>query len=136
LCGVVVLATPSDASAEKFAIILQAGSKGHDGMARAVHALLYAKELKEQGHDVVLIFDGAGTEWAEQLSDPAGESGLAPLYTELKLLGIIEVVCDHCAQAFRVKDQLAQRNAPLTAEYAGHPSVAKWVAKGYQLVVL
>jgi hypothetical protein len=47
---------------KKFAIILQAGKETHEGMARAVHALLYAAELKETGYEVVLIFDGAGTE--------------------------------------------------------------------------
>lgn len=35
-------------------------------MARAVHAFLYARELKEHGHEVRLVFDGAGAEWADQ----------------------------------------------------------------------
>ena len=41
---------------KKFAIVLQAGKETHEGMARAVHALLYAAELKEKGYEVVLTF--------------------------------------------------------------------------------
>jgi len=40
----------------KFAIILQAGKESHEGRSRALHALLYSKELREQGYEVVLKF--------------------------------------------------------------------------------
>ncbi|MBI2104392.1 MAG: DsrE family protein [Candidatus Omnitrophica bacterium] len=129
-------AAPGAAQAGKYAIILQAGKESHEGMARAVHAFLYAKELKEHGHKVVLIFDGAGTEWAEELSNPESQSQLKPMYDQLKQAGIVEIVCDFCAGAFAVKERLAQRQVPMTAEYAGHPSIAKWADEGYQLVVL
>lgn len=127
---------PSAQAAGKYAIILQAGKESHEGMARAVHAFLYAKELKEHGHDVVLIFDGAGTEWAEELSNPESQSKLKPMYEQLKQADIVEIVCDFCAGAFAVKERLVQRQVPVTAEYAGHPSIAKWVDQGYELIVL
>ena len=130
------VALPGAAQAGQYAIILQAGKEGHEGMARAVHAFLYAQELKEHGHDVVLIFDGAGTEWAEELSNPESQSKLKAMYEQLKQAGIVEVVCDFCANAFEFKDRLAQRQLPLVAEYAGHPSIAKWVDQGYQLIIL
>ena len=127
---------PSVQAAGKYAIILQAGKESHEGMARAVHAFLYAKELKEHGHEVVLIFDGAGTEWVEELSNPESQSKLKPMYEQLRQAGIVEIVCDFCAGAFAVKERLAQRQIPMTAEYAGHPSIAKWVVQGYELIVL
>ena len=123
-------------AAGKYAIILQAGKESHEGMARAVHAFLYAKELKEHGHEVVLIFDGAGTEWAEELSNPETQNKLKPMYDQLHHAGIVEIICDFFAGAFAVKERLAQRERPLTAEYAGHPSVAKWADQGYELVIL
>ena len=121
---------------EKYTIILQAGKESHEGMARAVHAFLYAKELKEHGHKVVLIFDGAGTEWIEELSNPESESKLKPMYEAVRKLGITEIICDFCSVAFGVKGRLAERNLPLVAEFEGHPSIAKWADKGYQLVIL
>jgi hypothetical protein len=123
-------------AAGKYAVILQAGKESHEGMARAVHAFLYAKELKEHGHEVVLIFDGAGTEWAEELSSPESQSQLKPMYDQLHQAGIVEIICDFCAGAFGVKERLAQREWVLTAEYTGHPSIAKWADQGYQLLIL
>lgn len=126
----------ANASDKKFAIILQAGKETHEGMARAVHVLLYAGELKEKGYEVVLIFDGAGTEWAEELSDPNSQSKLLPMYNAFKKMGIQEIICDFCAGAFGVKEKLHTRQCPLISEYKGHPSIAKWVKKGYQLFIL
>ena len=74
----------ANAPNKKFAIILQAGKETHEGMARAVHALLYATELKERGYAVVLIFDGAGTEWADEFSNPDSQSKLLPIYKGFK----------------------------------------------------
>ena len=121
---------------KKFAIILQAGKETHEGMARAVHALLYATELKEKGYEVILIFDGAGTEWAEEFSDPDSQSKLLPMYNTFKKVGIQEIVCDFCAGSFGVKEKLNQRQCPLLSEYKGHPSIEKWSKKGYQLLIL
>lgn len=120
----------------KYLIVLQAGRESHEGMARAVHAFLYARELKEHGHEVRLVFDGAGTEWAEELSNPASESKIRPMYEEFKKLGISEIICDFCAGAFEVKEKLQGRQLPLTSGYEGHPSIAQWADQGYQIVIL
>lgn len=120
----------------KYLIILQAGKESHEGLARALHALLYSRELKEHGYDVVLVFDGAGTEWAEEWTNPSSQHKLAPMYRELSKQGITEVICDFCANAFQVRKSLEERNVPMVAEYQGHPSIAKWLDAGYRVVVL
>jgi hypothetical protein len=119
----------------KYAIILQAGSETNEGMARAVHALLYARELAENGYDVVLIFDGAGTGWAKELQKP--ENPLHKHYLKVKELGMVEEICDYCADAFEVKDDLPeQQKKLLVGEYEGHPSLVKWIERGYQIIAL
>ena len=120
---------------QKVVVVLQAGRESHEGMARALHALLYAAELKEHGHDVVLLFDGAGTEWAEAMRT-SEKKNMAQLYKRLDDLGVVEIVCDFCAGAFKVKESLVKESVPLTAEYQGHPSLAKYVDQGYQVIVL
>ena len=123
------------AATKKFAIILQAGTESHEGLARALHALLYSMELKEGGHPVVLIFDGAGTGWARAMRDPNNK--LHAKYTELEKLGIVEEICDFCSGAFKVKDDLKkQGNVPFASEFGGHPSIKKWVDQGYEIVIL
>lgn len=134
--GLLLVGAPRAAEAGKYAIVLQAGTESHEGMARAVHALLYAQELLEHGHDVVLIFDGAGTTWAKELTDPESDSQLKPAYEALHAVGVTEIVCDYCANAFGVKGPLVERGIPLVSEYAGHPSIATWVDQGYQLIIL
>jgi len=51
---------------------------------------------------------------------------LEPLYQQLRKGGVSEVICDFCAMAFQVKDDLRKNKVPLTSEYEGHLSVAKW----------
>lgn len=119
----------------KFVIILQAGTEGHEGMARALHALLYAKELKDGGHPIVLIFDGAGTTWAEAMRKP--DHMFHAKFVELEKSGIVEEVCDYCSGAFKVKDQLRkQGGVPFSSDFGGHPSIKKWVDQGYEIIVL
>ena len=131
-----LLARPAFADSGKYLIILRAGKESHEGMARAVHALLYSKELKEHGHEVALVFDGAGTEWVEEWTNSESENKLKPMYEELRKTGITQVICDFCANAFQVKENLKTQGQTLTSEYQGHPSIARWVDQGYQLVVL
>lgn len=123
-------------NAGKYLIILQAGKETHEGLARAVHALLYSRELKENGHEVVLIFDGAGTEWIEKWAKADSTDKLANSYRELRELGVTQVVCDFCASAFHVKESLKKQDVTLNDEYQGHPSIVKWINQGYQIIVL
>ncbi len=115
----------------KFAVILHAQP---GDMGRAVHGLLYSKDLKEAGHQVRLIFDGAGTTWVREFEKP--DHKYHKLYQEVKKSGLIGGACDYCAQAFQVKNEIAQAGIPFHAEYGGHPSVAKLVQEGYTLITL
>lgn len=126
----------AQAAGGKYLVILQAGKETHEGMARAVHALLYSKELKEHGHEVKLVFDGAGTEWAIEWLNPESTDKLKPMYEELKKSGITQIICDFCATAFNVKEGLDKAKVTTTSEYQGHPSIAKWADEGYEIIVL
>ena len=119
----------------KFVVILQAGTESHEGLARALHALLYSSELLGEGNEVVLIFDGAGTEWAAALRQ--ADHKLHGRYQALVDAGVVEEICDFCAGAFEVKEELsADESAPLLGGYEGHPSLAKWTNQGYAVIVL
>ena len=119
----------------KFAIILQSGNETNEAKARAVHALLYATELAEKGYAVALIFDGAGTGWANELRKP--ENPLHKHYLKVKELAVVEEICDYCADSFDVKDDLTeQQRKLLVGDYKGHPSLVKWIEQGYQIIVL
>ncbi len=119
----------------KVAIILHAEPGTHDALGRELHALLYATELHEEGHDVQLVFDGGGTKWIEQFKQP--DSQLGPMDEALKQKGVISAVCDFCIEAFDGdKDLVRSENLPLVSEYNGHPSVAKLISSGCQVITL
>jgi hypothetical protein len=119
----------------KYAIILQAGNETNEGKARAVHALLYAKELAEKGYQVALIFDGAGTGWANELRKP--ENPFHQHYVRIKELGLVEEICDYCADLFDVKENLPeQQRKLLVGDYEGHPSIVRWIEQGYKIISL
>lgn len=122
----------------KMAIILQAGTETHEGLARALHSLLYSKELREHGADVRLVFDGAGTGWLAEFHKAATPQakGLGKLFDELKQEGVTYEVCDYCSGAFGVRDELSAYGEALSAQYLDHPSIAGLVEDGYQLLVL
>ena len=115
----------------KFAVILlaQPGDLG-----RAVHGLLYSKDLKQAGHQVQLVFDGGGTTWIGEFEKP--DHKYHRLYKEVKAAGLIGGACDYCAKAFRVDGQVAQAGIKCIGEADGHPSVANLVQQGYTLITL
>jgi hypothetical protein len=121
--------------AQKFVIILQADTTTQEDNARALHALLYAEQLKEGGDSVTFIFDGTGIRWAKAMRN--NDNKFHADYKHLKRIGVVEEICDACAIAFGVKKDL-QKNSeiPLVSDYKSHASIRKWTDKGYHVIVL
>lgn len=116
---------------KKIAIIVHASETE---LGRALHSLLYAQELHEAGHEVKVIFDGAGTVWVKNFEDPANKYN--PLYKAVKNLGVITGVCEYCAGAFGVNEQVRASGLTIMGERNGHPSVAQLIADDYQIITL
>ena len=114
----------------KAATIVFADTGSPEGLGRVVNALTTAKEFKEAGDEAVVIFDGAGTKWVDELSNP-----------DHKYHGLFEDVrdevagaCAYCAQAFGVKERVVEEGIPLMDDFSGHPSLRKLVADGYAVL--
>jgi len=115
----------------KYAVILQAQP---GDLGRAVHGLLYTKDLNEAGYEVQLIFDGAGTTWIKEFEKP--DHKYHALYQEVKKRGLIGGACEYCAKAFKVDAEVIKSGVPFIGEYAGHPSIARLIKEGYLLITL
>jgi hypothetical protein len=62
---------------------------------------------------------------------------MSQLYQLLKSAGVIVGVCDYCVTAFDgEKESIKKDELPLIIEYKGHPSIARLVADGYQIITL
>ena len=115
---------------KKTLLIIFAGKETHEGKGRVFNALIMAKELKEAGHIVNIIFDGAGTEWLAKLQ--MEDNKMHALYIELK--DNIVGGCDFCAVAFNVKDILKEKDIPLSSDFMGHTSFKKYIEEDYKII--
>lgn len=116
---------------KKVAIFLLSGK---DDLGKAFHALGFAKQFKDSGANVKLIFDGAGTVWVSEFSKP--DHIAHGLYEAVKNAGIIEGVCEFCIGHYGSKDDAKKEELKLLGEVEGHPNVAKILNDGYQIITL
>ena len=66
----------------KVAIVILADTAGPGDFGRAVNGLMTAKEFKEAGDEVQIIFDGAGTKWIGKFNEEGSKYG--PLFESVK----------------------------------------------------
>lgn len=114
----------------KAAITILAAGDSPESLGRVVNALMAAREYKEAGEDVRIIFDGAGVKAAAEFAKEDHD------YHELfdKVRDKVEGACGYCADAFEVKDQVKERNLPLLDEFKGHPSFKQLADSGYTIL--
>ena len=118
---------------KKILIVLLADASTHENAGRALHALLYAKQVRAQGLEVELIFDGGGVEWAATF--PQNEH-YKKMYEELLQNGVVKGVCSFCSAAFKVEDELKALNATFLNESNGHPDIGARIADGWEALIL
>ena len=114
----------------KGAIVVLAGTESREGVGRVANALVTAREFKEAGDDVVLLFDGAGTQWIGELLDEQHKYHRA----FERVRDVVSGACSYCAEAYGVRDTVEEAGIPLLDEYAHHPSIRRLVAEGYSVV--
>ena len=112
------------------AIVILAGTESHADRGRLVNGLEAAKEFSEtEGDDLELIFDGAGTQWIEELEDEAHD--YHDLYQAVR---DDAAVCDYCAGAFGADDAVEDAGIVRIDENGGHPSLRSLVADDYEII--
>jgi hypothetical protein len=114
----------------KLAVVVLADTDTHEALGRAVNALEVAKELKEAGDEVAILFDGAGTKWVPTLDDPEHRRHALWLAVKDKVAG----ACSFCAAAFGAKAGVERAGVALLDAFDRHPSLRAYLAEGYQVV--
>ncbi len=114
----------------KVAIVVLADTETKEGLGRVANALTSAQDFEEADDEVTLVFDGTATKWIGELSDP-GHKYNKPFES---VKGNIAGACSYCASAFGVKEEVQESGITLMEEYEGHPSLAKLVSQGYQVI--
>ncbi|RZD13785.1 MAG: hypothetical protein EVJ47_08905 [Candidatus Acidulodesulfobacterium ferriphilum] len=121
----------------KVAVIVLEGTELKESVAKMRHAKIYSKEIKAEGNEIILIFDGNGTKWLDIISNDTSDFDfLNKLFREIQSMGIIYRACDFCSTRKEVKDSLVKKNIELVSEYDGHPNVGRLINEGYQVIVI
>ena len=97
------------------------------------HVLLNALDMKEKGYDIELIIEGSATRQIKELSDP--DKPFARIYEKVKVAGLIDCVCQACSTQTGSLESAKEQSLPLCQEMSGHPSIARYVEAGYQVLV-
>ncbi len=121
----------------KTAVVLFSDPKtgSEEALGRLFNALFLTHDLKTQGREVALIFQGAGTRWAAEVSKVDHPAG--PLFRAVqdKVAG----VCGGCANVFGTAEEAKATGLPVTGSLEipglGHViSLGDYLAQGYSLV--
>jgi len=97
------------------------------------HALLNALDMKEKGYDIKLVIEGSATGQIKELSDP--DKPFAKIYEKVKEAGLIDCVCQACSAQTGSLESAKVQKLPLCKEMSGHPSIARYIEAGYQVLV-
>lgn len=113
----------------KVLVLVLADTETTEALGRVVNALQTAKEFKDAGDELRLVFDGAGTRWIGELGAP--EHKYHALFESVKDRA---GACSYCAGAFGVKAAVEKYGVSLLDEFDGHPSLRRAVSDGYQVI--
>ncbi|MDY6778481.1 MAG: hypothetical protein SVU32_07470 [Candidatus Nanohaloarchaea archaeon] len=112
----------------KTAIVILAGPGSHENMGRLTNALKTAEELEDHDDEYRVIFDGAGTQWVEELND--SDHQLHDLFDKVRDRAGL---CKFCAKAFDV-DEPGSHGIDVLDDYKDHPSLRQLQDDGYQIL--
>lgn len=113
-------------------IILSDPKAGEEALGRVFNGLAAAYDFKQQGAEVGIYFQGAGTRWPGVLSDTAHPVHALFNAVREKVVG---VSCG-CADVFGAREDVAKAGFELITDNrvpgtSGLPSIARIAAEGY-----
>ncbi len=97
-----------------------------------VHVLLNALDMDAKGYEVRVVIEGTATKLVNEMNDPA--ASFSNLYLNVKSKGLIDCVCKACASKMGTLKSVEEQNMPVCDEMKGHPSLAKYMEKGYEII--
>ena len=96
------------------------------------HVLLNGIEYRQKGYDVKIVIEGQATAAIKEIC--AKENPFYELYEKTKTLGLIDCVCMACASKMDSLDAVKAEGLRLNNEMSGHPSMAGYSDRGYEII--
>ncbi len=97
-----------------------------------VHVLLNAFDFQARGDEVKVVIEGSATKLVKSYADDP-ELPFAALYHKAHAAGLLAEVCQACAAKMGSLEAAKAQGIPLGNDMKGHPSLARFLAEGYQV---
>ena len=98
-----------------------------------VHVLLNGLDMREKGIDVAIIIEGAATKTTVEIAEEGAD--FHDLYRQVKESGLIDCVCRACSNKMGVTARIEQLGLPWGTDMKGHPSMARYIEEGFEVVL-
>jgi hypothetical protein len=97
-----------------------------------IHVILNALDMNEKGHSVKVIVEGSATKLANQFENK--DNPFFGKYQELKKSGLIDCFCKACSIKMGSLSEVEKLGFSTCTELMGHPSMAKFIEQGYEII--
>ncbi len=98
-----------------------------------VHVLFNALDMKQKGWDVRVVIEGSATGLIRSLEeDPDGP--FTPLYRKVRDAGLVDCACKVCSSKMGSLESARAQGLNLCAEMNGHPSIARYMEQGFEVL--
>lgn len=97
-----------------------------------VHVLLNALDMDKKGYEVKVVIEGSATKLIGELAND--DHPFSKPYLAVREKGMIDCVCYACATKMGSVDAAQAQGLPLCREMMGHPSLADYMEKGYEII--
>ena len=98
-----------------------------------LHVLLNAFDMAERGDEVTIILEGSTTRLAKEFHEDSSKP-FANLYEKAKEMNLIGAVCRACASKMGALESAQSQGLTLEDDMKGHPSMARYLEAGYQIL--
>ena len=96
-----------------------------------LHVLLNALDMHSKGMESKVVIEGEAVKLVREM-----EEGQNPLYMKAREKGIIAGICKACSAKLGVLEYNQTVGLPMLDDMSGHPSMAAFIAQGYQIITL
>ncbi len=97
-----------------------------------VHVLLNALDMHARGDRVQIVMEGESTQLVEQLAQP--DNWLHGLWRKACGQNLVAGACKACTQKLGARPTVEKNNLVLLDDMNGHPGMAAFREKGYEII--
>ena len=97
-----------------------------------IHVLLNALDMNTKGHEAKIIIEGAAVKLIPEMVKPGNP--LNGLWNKNLEAGLVEGVCKACSNKLGTLDAAREQNLTVLDDMSGHPSMASYRDKGYEII--